>query len=290
MLKLLPCMDSAQMAEARRRELDVPRSIAADLGRTAVEATEQGYYELPNGATVDIAEPVARAIAASASLPPDTPLPTPAPCRFEETRAQVTNETTLGAARRLVDAGHRPLALNFANGVYPGGGFLHGAKAQEEVLCRSSALYHTLVGDPMYDAHRERPLPDSTDWAIHSPDVPVFRTDAGAELSQPWLLSFITCAAPYAPTVGQPLSGDLLERRIHRVLDIARAYEYSTLVLGAWGCGAFHNDPRRTARDFKRILETEYDGAFEEIVFAITDWSGERRFLGPFRHAFKSEQ
>jgi uncharacterized protein (TIGR02452 family) len=38
-----------------------------------------------------------------------------------------------------------------ANGVQPGGGFLGGARAQEEVLCRSSALWHTLIGDPMYE-------------------------------------------------------------------------------------------------------------------------------------------
>jgi uncharacterized protein (TIGR02452 family) len=59
-----------------------------------------------------------------------------------------------------------------------------------------------------------------------------------------------------------------------------------TLVLGAWGCGAFENDPYRTASDFRQALENDFDGAFSEIVFAITDWSPERRFLGPFRDVF----
>ena len=180
----------------------------------------------------------------------------------------------------------RPLALNFAYGIHPGGGFLHGARAQEEVLCRSSALYQTLVGDPMYEEHRKRQLPDSTDWAIYSPDVPVFRMDDGTELQHPWLLSFITCAAPYAPATGQRQSGDLLQKRIHRVLAIARSYAYSTLVLGAWGCGAFANDPHRTAIDFRQALENDYSGAFSDIIFAITDWSPERKFLGPFRDVF----
>jgi uncharacterized protein (TIGR02452 family) len=202
------------------------------------------------------------------------------------TQVQVTNETTLGAARRLVDRGLRPLALNFANGVHPGGGFLMGARAQEEVLCRSSALYQTLVDDPMYRAHRERPQPDSTDWTIYSPDVPVFRTDDGTALPHPWLLSFITCAAPFAPDIGQPKAGDLLQKRIHRVLAVAAAFRHATLVLGAWGCGAFQNDPHRTAQDFRRALARDFQGAFSEIVFAITDWSPERRFLGPFRDAF----
>jgi len=65
--------------------------------------------------------------------------------------------------------GLRPAALNFANGIHPGGGFLHGARAQEEALCRSSALYETLVGDPMYVYHAARPRPDSSDWVIYSP-------------------------------------------------------------------------------------------------------------------------
>ena len=110
------------------------------------------------------------------------------------------------------------------------------------------------------------------------------------ELNKPWLLSFITCAAPYAPSVGHPMSGDLLRGRIVRVLSIARAFGYAELVLGAWGCGAFGNDPRRTARDFRSALEGEFVGAFSEVVFAIADWSPERRFLGPFRDAFSDEE
>jgi uncharacterized protein (TIGR02452 family) len=72
-----------------------------------------------------------------------------------------------------------------------------------------------------------------------------------------------------------------LQQRIERVLEIARAFEYSALVLGAWGCGAFGNDPARTARDFRQGLE-RHASAFSEVVFAIVDWSAERRFLAPF--------
>ena len=138
----------------------------------------------------------------------------------------------------------------------------------------------------MYIEHRQRSRSDSTDWAIYSPDVPVFRTDNGAELEQPWLLSFITCAAPYAPAIGQPESAELLQKRIHRVLEIAKAYGHSASVLGAWGCGAFANDPRRTATYFRHALENDFSGVFSDIVFAITDWSPERKFLGPFCDVF----
>ncbi len=233
---------------------------------------------------------VQAACAAKRSIAPDVRLPRHESDVFTETRVQVTNETTLGASRRLVARGSRPLALNFANGIQPGGGFLNGARAQEEVLCRSSSLHQTLIDDPMYQEHRKRPQPDSTDWAIYCPDVPVFRTDDGTELPLPWLLSFITCAAPYAPHIGQPQAGDLLKKRIHRVLAIARAYGHATLVLGAWGCGAFENDPYRTATDFRQALENDYGGAFSDVVFAITDWSPERKFLGPFRDVFAAKE
>jgi uncharacterized protein (TIGR02452 family) len=247
--------------------------------------------------------------AAKQSISPETSLPPAAARRFTETRVQVVNQTTLQASRKLVESGHRPLALNFANGIIAGGGFLTGSRAQEEVLCRSSALYETLVNDPMYDHHAGFSHRNSSDWAILSPDVPVFRNDDGSSLNEPWNLSFISSAAPickfpparvaslmaenradptYAGAVLQAVqqSALLLRQRIHRVLSIAEAYGYETLVLGAWGCGAFHNDPARAAVDFRQALEHEFRGAFSEVVFAITDWSNERRFLGPFRDVF----
>lgn len=285
-LSVLPCLDSVEMSAARQRELDIPREVAAALGRSAVEAAISGFYFNKAGEKVDWNQLVQAACSTKRSIPPDAPLPILEHSTFPETRVQVSNETTLGTSLRLVENGLRPLALNFANGIQPGGGFLNGARAQEEVLCRSSALCRTLVDDPMYEVHRRRPQPDSTDWAIYSPDVPVFRQDDGTALDQPWLLNFITCAAPYAPAIGQPESGNLLQKRIHRVLAIAKAFGHSALVLGAWGCGAFGNDPHRTAVDFRAALENEFRGAFSDIVFAITDWSSERKFLGPFRDVF----
>jgi uncharacterized protein (TIGR02452 family) len=286
-LKLLPCLDSPEFAEANRRALDIDRSQAAALGKSAVAAACEGRYSRGN-LHVDWSAAVTAAATAKVSIPPHAKLPAAASARLAETRVQVANETTLVAAKRLVERGLRPLALNFANGIQPGGGFCLGARAQEEVLCRSSALFQTLVDDPMYAEHRRTAelVETASDWAIYSPDVPVFRDDNGAALAQPWLLSFLTCAAPYAKRVGQPRSADLLSQRIERVLSIAQAYGHLSLVLGAWGCGAFGNDAQRAAADFRIALETGFDGVFSEVVFAVTDWSPERKFLGPFRDAF----
>lgn len=285
-MPILPCLDSPDLAAANRARLDIPRGVAAALGESAVAIATTGVYQNLCGDKVDIRAAVANARATKISLPPDAPLPERETQIFSDPEIQVANETSFAAARRLLVEGLRPLVLNFANGVNPGGGFLRGAKAQEEALCRSSALYATLEGDPMYAAHRARTDCESSTWCILSPAVPVFRDDAGRFLDEPYLLDFITCAAPVAQRVGQPRASKLLRERIHRVLAIARAYGHDSLVLGAWGCGAFGNDPSRAAADFREVLEGTFKGTFAKILFAITDWSEERKSLGPFRKTF----
>ncbi|NLE77372.1 MAG: TIGR02452 family protein [Chloroflexi bacterium] len=102
------------------------------------------------------------------------------------------------------------------------------------------------------------------------------------------MLSFSTSAAPYAPAIGQPESGDLFAQRIRRVLAIARACGYAALVVGAWGCGAYGNDVNRSALDSRHALERELDGAFTHVVFAISDWRPQRGALGAFCRVFAS--
>ena len=70
------------------------------------------------------------------------------------------------------------------------------------------------------------------------------------------------------------------------VLAVAEKHDHKALVLGAWGCGAFGNDGNEIAKLFRRALENNFRGAFEYVVFAITDWSEDERFIGPFTRAF----
>ena len=87
--------------------------------------------------------------------------------------------------------------------------------------------------------------------------------------------------------MGQPKSTTLLRGRIHRVLEIAESYGYSSLVLGAWGCGAFGNNGT-TALDFKYALQNQFKGAFEIVKFAVYDRSGEGENLQAFQQTFTS--
>ncbi len=284
-LEVLACLDSHELGEARRTELNISRDMATYRSREVIHAVESGSYETMCG-PVDWNRAVVDAVLAKVSIPPWQVLPPSHHKGFALTKVQVSNETTIGAVLRLKEQGLRPLSLIFANGVEPGGGFLRGARAQEEAICRVSSLYWTLLGDAMYLHHLHRRAQDSTDWAILSPLVPVFRSDTGGHFETPLLADFITCAAPYTPTVGQPTAGDLLRNRIHRVFAIAKAYGYSSLILGAWRCGAFGNDPNRTARDFREAIEGDYNGQFANILFAIADWSDDRKFLSPFADVF----
>jgi uncharacterized protein (TIGR02452 family) len=213
----------------------------------------------------------------------------------KETRIEVRNETTLVAAERLARAGRRVAALNFASALEPGGGFLRGARAQEESLARSSGLYACLKGDEMYAYHWAHDDPMYADYVIYSPDVPVIRRDDGTLLEEPYPCSMITSPAVFAyevvdrtPERAGEIEG-VMRGRMERVLRVARLHGHEHLILGAWGCGAFGNDGQMVAGLFGEALRGRHRGAFAEVVFATTDWSPERRFIGPFEEEFQSE-
>jgi len=156
-----------------------------------------------------------------------------------------TTETSLVAAQR--ESGPQTLVLNFASANNPGGGFKRGAPAQEESLARSSALYPTLVKHlDYYDENRLAGAPLYTDHMILSRDVMVFKDDAGNWLDEPYLVSFLTVPAPNCMNGEQnskPVK-DALIRRSQNICAVAEKEGYTDLILGAWGCEVFHNDPR----------------------------------------------
>lgn len=253
---------------------------------------QAGAYRAPSGRLVDLRDPLAAALAGTVSVPPQDPLAPPAATPGQRTRIHVSNETTLAAARRLTAAGANPVALNFASALNPGGGFLSGARAQEESLCRSSGLHACLVGQPMYVHHIAADDPMYTSWLLYSPGVPVFRDDDGALLEELWTCAFITAAAPMVKELRQRDPGRLPElaavmtERIDRVLAIAARYAHPSVVLGAWGCGAFGGDSEMIAEIFHAALRGPYRGAFETVVFAVLDATPEHQFIGAFERRF----
>jgi uncharacterized protein (TIGR02452 family) len=270
------------------------RNRAAELGQETVRIIDGSGYRAPSGAAVDLRDALRRAQHGTRSYPPEHALPMPLP--FDgATKVEVSNETTLAAALRLVQHGHRPVALNFASAKHPGGGFLSGARAQEESLARSSGLYACLRDDPMYERHRAQRDAMYTSYAIYSPDVPVFRDDDGALREEPFLCSFITAPAVNAQVVLQrepfarPAIRAAMKERIARVLAIAAAHGHTALVLGAWGCGVFGNDTEEIAGLFHEALQGPFRGVFTDIVFAVLDFSPHEPTIGPFRRHFTAQ-
>jgi uncharacterized protein (TIGR02452 family) len=269
----------------------MPRDLAARYGHEAVAIGERGGYTAPSGRQVGIRAAVEKAICGTVSYPPDHAFKLSAQGTYD-TRFEVVNETTLSAARRQLDLGFRTVALNFASATSPGGGFLTGARAQEEYLARSSCLFQCIRDNPMYGFHRSNYDPIYTDYAIYSPDVPVVRDDGGALLETPYTVSILTCAAPNAKRVPSSQQHAILPAmwtRILKVLAIGLKHGHDAIVLGAWGCGAFGNDSAEIAALFHKALTGDFRGAYRHVVFAVVDWSPEKRFIGPFQKAFAGE-
>ncbi|MFF9765844.1 TIGR02452 family protein [Streptomyces sp. NPDC053086] len=265
------------------------RGIAAETEQIVAA----GRYRAPDGREVAIAEAVRAARSGTRVFgPAPVPVP-PAPAHGSGTVFEVTGESSLEAARRLAGA---PVAvLNFASARNPGGGYLNGAQAQEEALCRASALHTCLLtARAFYDHHRTDRDPFYSDRVIHSPAVPVFRDDRGRLLPEPFPAGFLTAAAPNAgvvrrtaPERAAELPG-ALSVRAARVLETAAAHGYRRLVLGAWGCGVFQNDPARVAEAFRSALgpEGRFARTFERVVFGVLDRTRGAAVREAFARAF----
>ena len=274
----------------RAFEPRIPRHLARQLGKEAVAISKSGKYVVPAG-PVDISAAVISSLKKTAYHGPEhkhePASPGPHKLAFE-----VTNETTLSAHRRHQAKGHNVVSLNFASATTPGGGFLTGARAQEEYLCRSSALYLTLKDWPMYGYHRAQGHCIYSDAMVYSPDVPVFRDDEHELLPSPYQASFITSAALLAKhLVGRTLGQlpEVLFNRMLKILSVAKSNGHDSLILGAWGCGAFGNDGNLVADIFHRALMQDFAGSFKEVTFAIVDTSPEQRFISPFAKRFAAD-
>lgn len=222
-------------------------------------------------------------------------------CSARQVEFEVVNATTLHAARQHVEAtpGARVLALNFASARHPGGGFLKGSQAQEESLARASGLYACIAQFPqMYETNLRFRSCLYTDHMIYSPDVPVFRNDEDGLLERPYVLSFITAPAVNIGALRSNEPDKLSEvepvmlARIEKLLSLAVIHGHELLVLGAWGCGVFANDPDRVAGWFHRHLagEGKFTGAFRKVVFAVLDRSENLSTIRPFERHFGTRE
>ena len=231
---------------------------------------------------------VADSIASQQFIAEGTTIALPQPPYAEPAKVIVTKNRSFEAARHYAEQGFKTAVLNFASSTNPGGGVTSGASAQEECLCRVSTLYPCLKDESMWDLfyapHRKARNPLHNDDIIYTKDVFVFKDDDYQPLPQPFTVDVITCAAPtlreqssnrYNPSDGDKAPDitpeDLLalhEKRGRQILSAAAANGAQVIILGAFGCGAFRNDPAVVAQAYANILP-EYLHYFRTIEFAV---------------------
>lgn len=201
-------------------------------------------------------------------------------------RVEVKPMGTVEAGQKLVKKyGGTTAILNFADALVPGGLVKVGATTQEENICRCSNLYQSITTEVAkqyyYDENRKafgdnaRKTLGATylDNLIYSRDVVFFKDDREYKDIKPYYMDVITCPAPSCYIKPIEAEYEIIGRRAEQIIKSAILAGVDNLVLGAWGCGAFGQDPVVISRCFKAALKSY--PAFNHVVFAIRSCSAD---------------
>lgn len=277
-----------------------PKTVTlADRRRVALETdaiTERGSYTR-DGVFVEL--PGMEAVRAVEYIPAQPGAPDLREAEQEGRATYIlTNLDSFEAAHMFAEDPARAAVHNYASAKHAGGGFHKGAKAQEESLCRESTLFASIttpLARLFYDRNRGWKGQFYPDDMLYSPHVVVFRDNALNLLEEPFVTSVFTLPAPncsYHARAGHAKPEDVRQHMTERLETMCRAASergVRTLVLGAWGCGAFHVDPGMVADLTREVLIAEGWGKqFDTIVFAIRGDGTDENFR-IFQDTFRSE-
>lgn len=176
---------------------------------------------------------------------------------------------TVSSSLAAVSKGYKTCALNFADAYTPGGLVFEGEVTQEEDICRCSNLYESLVKPEClaeyYGFNKQNHSSAFTDRVIYSKGVALIRESKDYTLlDEPVLCDVITCPAPLGGCADYE---NVMEQRIRGILSAAAEMGSDTLILGAYGCGAFGGDANKVGRLFAKVL-CEFK-CFDRIVFSV---------------------
>ena len=248
------------------------------VARQTLEILKRGSYE-QGGRTVELAAVHKRSVEGSRLFTPEEGERILR--SFEGRQVQqiptwgYKNCSTVDAVLEFARRGDRHIGvLNFASAKNPGGGFLNGAMAQEESLAATSGLYETLVANERYyQVNRGCQTMMYTDHAIYSPDVVFFR-DGRFELQ--------------VVLKGEDVreAEQVMRHRMKLALALFANQGDRNLILGAYGCGVFRNDPVRIAGWWKEFLSGGFGGCFDQVLFAVLDRSAGQACIRAFEAVF----
>ena len=201
--------------------------------------------------------------------------------------------------------------LNFADWTLKGGLVKSGLKTQEESICRCTTLYQNLIADNVkdyYENHRKacggknkqhEARAKANDDLIYSPNVQIIKDDVNdwnvkdLEKNTNRSISVITCAAPWNITCGIKFTNkeifDIHYKKAKRILDVSINDNVDIIILGAYGCGDFYNNPEYVAKAYKKVLiEEGYQKYFKKVVFAIPIINNDFKNYNTFFKVFKN--
>lgn len=267
-----------------------------EIAEETLMIVKQGYYILPgelledaqknSGKRIDISEGMKQSVDKSLLITPAQgeellekyEAKCKAPCISEliKKKTIVANFATVAAIRKLHQEGKDKIGvLNFASAKNPGGGFLNGAMAQEESLATSSTLYRSLVRhEEYYRENRAQKSMMYTNYGIYTPEVMFFRDEKFHLVEEPVKASVLTLPAVNMNQVlikgeSKELAETVMRRRMKLALCIFAEQGAKHLVLGAYGCGVFGNDPCKVAMWWRELLEEGLGDCFDSIFHAV---------------------
>ena len=182
---------------------------------------------------------------------------------------------TVTAATKYANIG-KTCVLNMASAKTAGGGVADGETAQEECLFRCSNLSESITQD-MYPLAEDDALytknaiffkdKDYNDMKMVKVDVvtvAAVNLNINArydEKNEVWIDGIIPQPDNY---------WELTKMKIRTMLSLAAKNKCKFIILGAWGCGVFKNEPVDISEAFYEVLVDEgYERLFTQVVFAI---------------------
>jgi uncharacterized protein (TIGR02452 family) len=204
----------------------------------------------------------------------------------DHTLIEVWEEDTLVAAKMLQCEGYKPAVLNLASRRNPGGGVRDGLGAQEENLFRRTNLFRAMYQFARYAEcyglkRSFYQYPMDRNWGgVYTPQATVIKgpeSEGYPLLDEPYKVDVVSVAAinlseSKEEGLNTPSLIEGTKNKMRTIYRIALQNGNDSLVLGAFGCGAFKNPPAQIAKLFHETLEEpEFKDAFSMVVFAILD-------------------
>lgn len=270
------------------------RKLYVNVFHNTVQIVNSGFYLTENETMVKLPDP--QRMTAGTSLYSNKFSVDNVPSLKTNTIIKVTESDCLKETVRLTKEGYYPAVLNMASRQNPGGGVLKGSRAQEESIFRRTNIFRSLYQFAPYagtfgvtKSELQYPL-DPNFGGVYTPNAVLFRDSErhGCKLlEKPEYINVISVAAMNKPEINSKgnISNRLVEgvkNKMRTIFRIALRHRHDSLVLGAWGCGAYCNPPKHIASLFHEVLnEPEFKNKFRKIVFAIIEDHNSRKAHNP---------